>query len=168
MKIDLDIERRLTLPLPYARAEPLLRDLEGTIGRFPNLKKLTRLGPDEYLWEMRTMGVRIARIAHDVSYGARYTVDRERGELSWQPIPKQGNASIAGRFQLLAAGAQTELVFEVHGTLYDVPVPLLYRPLAGPFIVNKFSQLIERFLARTGEHLAAAPKFAAKSTPKRK
>lgn len=166
MNIKLDIERRLLLPIDHARALSLLDDLEGTIGRFPNLKKLTRLADDSYLWEMRTMGVRIAKIAHDLSYAARYEIDRAAGAIRWQPLPEHGNARIGGEIRLAEKGAQTEMLFKVEGVMHDVPVPLLYRPLAGPFIVNKMTTLIERFLARTGEALTL--KIPVKTFPKKK
>jgi len=166
MNIKLDIERRLLLPIDHARALKLLDDLEGTIGRFPNLKKLGRLADDSYLWEMRTMGVRIAKIAHDLSYAARYEIDRDAGAIRWQPLKGHGNALIGGEIRLAAKGAQTEMLFKVEGVMNDVPVPLLYRPLAGPFIVNKMTTLIERFLARTGEALTKA--IPVKTFPKKK
>ena len=50
MKVNIEIERTASVPVPYARVEPLLRDLEGTIGRFPKLKKLTKLGENKYRW----------------------------------------------------------------------------------------------------------------------
>lgn len=166
MNVKLDIERRLLLPIDHFRALRLLDDLEGTIGRFPNLKKLTRLDDDSYLWEMRTMGVRIAKIAHDLSYAARYEIDRDAGAIRWQPLPGHGNARIGGEIRLAEKGAQTEMLFKVEGVMNDVPVPLLYRPLAGPFIVNKMTTLIERFLARTGETLTMT--LPVKTFPKKK
>lgn len=155
MNIDIAIDRRLVLPVEYSRAEPLLADIEGTISRFPNLKKLTRLGDDAWLWEMRTMGSRIAKIAHDVSYGARYIRDPANGMLRWEPIAGKGNASVSGEFRIRRASAGTELSFDVRGRLFEVPVPLLYRPIAPKFISAKFQDLVERFLARTGEALQA-------------
>jgi hypothetical protein len=147
--------------------EPLLRDLEGTIGRFPKLKKLTKLGDNRYLWEMRTIGSRIANIAHDVSYGAEYQVDLKRGELSWKPLPNKGNASIEGFFRIapaqtpgqsrsggIAADSDTtRLTFRVRGELRDVPVPMLYRMVAPPFIQGKFTRLVDTFLEDTREAL---------------
>ncbi|GAC1626087.1 MAG: hypothetical protein NVS9B10_13700 [Nevskia sp.] len=155
MNIDIAIDRSLVLPVDYQKAEPLLSDLEGTIGRFPNLKKLTRLDEHSYFWEMKTMGSRLAKIAHDVSYGARYTRDLKQGTLSWEPIPGKGNASVRGHFRIARRGSGTELSFRVEGRLADVPVPLLYRPLAPKFISAKFDDLVERFLARTGAALTA-------------
>lgn len=166
MNINLDIERRLLLPIDYPQALSLLDDLEATIGRFPNLEKLTRLADHSYLWQMRTMGVRIARIAHDLSYAARYEIDHDTGTIRWQPLKGHGNALIGGEIRLAEKGAQTEMLFKVQGVMHDVPVPLLYRPLAGPFIVNKMTALIERFLARTGEALTM--KIPVKTFPKKK
>lgn len=153
MNIDLAIDRRLLLPVDYSRAEPLLADIEGTIRRFPNLRNLTRLDERSWLWEMRTMGSRLAKIAHDVSYGARYTQDLKGGRLSWEPVPGRGNASISGEFRIRRAPTGTELAFQVRGRLFEVPVPLLYRPVAPKFISMKFEALVQRFLAATGEAL---------------
>ncbi len=166
MNIKLDIERRLLLPVDHACAASLLDDLEATIGRFPNLKKLTKLGANQYRWDLRTMGVRIAKIAHDLSYAATYEIDRKAGAIRWKPLPGHGNALIGGEIRLAPSGAQTEMRFKVEGVMHDVPVPLLYRPLAGPFIVNKMSILIERYLAATAAALAVAPEPAA--TPRKK
>lgn len=82
-------------------------------------------------------------------YGAQYRVDDKRGEVSWTPIPRQGNASIEGRFQLAARGTGTRLSFNVKGELRDVPVPLMYRLLAPPFIQGKFTRLVDIFLEET-------------------
>ena len=153
MKVNIEIERSAVVPVPYKQVEPLLQDLEGTIGRFPKLKKLTKLGENRYLWEMRTIGSRIANIAHEVSYGAQYNVDLPRGELSWKPLPNQGNASIEGWFRIAADSEATRLTFRVRGELRDVPVPLLYRVVAPPFIQGKFTRLVDTFLEDTREAL---------------
>lgn len=153
MNADIQIERSILLPAPYEKVRALLADLEGTIRRFPKLRKLTRLAPDTFLWEMDTIGSRIANIAHRVSYAARYRVDLDRGEIAWQPVPGKGNASIAGAFRLKELGSGTRLSFRVEGELRDIPVPLLYRMLAPPFIQGKFTRLVEIFLERLAESL---------------
>lgn len=153
MKINIEIERHLRVPAEYARVQPLLQNIEQTIGRFPKLRNLKKLGEDEYLWEMETIGSRMAKIAHEVSYAARYHVDAENGRLSWTPLPGYGNATIQGAFKLQAMGDETELRFQVSGELRDVPVPLMYRLMAPPFIQGKFTHLVETFLDRTGEAL---------------
>ncbi|MBV8062911.1 MAG: hypothetical protein JOY51_04900 [Nevskia sp.] len=158
MKVNIEIERSAMVPVPYRQVEPLLSDLEGTICRFPKLRKLTRLAQDKYLWEMRTIGSRIANIAHDVSYGAHYHVDLPRGELSWKPLPNQGNATIEGYFRITQGNNggdadETRLTFRVWGELREVPVPLLYRVVAPPFIQGKFTRLVDTFLEETRDAL---------------
>ena len=154
MKVPLKIERSLEVPAPYKKAQSLLADLETTIKRFPKLKRLKKLGDNDYVWELETIGSRIANIAHDVSYGARYSVNTARGELSWKPLPKQGNASIEGAFKLTEMAGRTRLSFRVQGELHDVPVPLMYRLAAPAFIQGKFTRLVDTFLERTRDALA--------------
>ncbi len=150
MKVPLNIERSLVIDVPQADALALLDDLEATIKRFPKLKRLRKLGEQRYLWEMDTIGSRMAKIAHNVSYGADYTVDRAAGVLRWEPLPCEGNAAIGGRFELMAEGeGRTRVRFQVRGELHDVPVPLMYRLVAPPFIQGKFTSLVDRFLTAT-------------------
>jgi len=153
MDIKIEIERSLRVPAPYSQVRRQLQDLEGTIRRFPKLKKLSRVGEDAYLWEMETIGSRIAKIAHEVSYAAKYSVDLKKGELSWKPLPKYGNAVIEGWFRLSDQGVDTQMTFSVWGQLREVPVPLMYRLLAPPFIQGKFTHLVDEFLQRTGAAL---------------
>ena len=153
MKVSISITRSLDIALPPAKVNVLFKDLETTIKRFPKLRTLTQLGADQYLWEMNPIGSRIANIAHEVRYGAHYTVDAKKGQLSWTPIAKQGNASIAGRFKTAAQGSGTRLSFEVKGELFDVPVPFMYRLVAPTFIQAKFAALVDAFLERTREAL---------------
>ena len=156
MNVNIAIERSIEIAAPYARVEELLRDLESTIRRFPKLRRLKKLGDQAYLWEMETIGSRIARIAHDVSYGARYDVDLDHGVVSFEPIPEQGNATIEGAFELKDLKRKTRLSFSVKGRLRDVPVPFLYRVAAPAFIQGKFTRLVDVFLENTAEAACAA------------
>ncbi len=157
MKVSIAIERSIEVPAPITQVQTLFKDLEGTIGRFPKLRKLSKLADNTYLWEMGTIGSSIANIAHEVSYAARYSVDSSGNQLSWQPVPKTGNACIEGAFKLAEHGDKTQLTFRVRGDLYDVPVPLMYRLLAPAFIQGKFTHLVDIFLERTSEALLQAP-----------
>ena len=155
MKVSIAIERSIEVPAPVTKVRALFNDLEGTIGRFPKLRKLHRLGDNAYLWEMNSIGSSVAGIAHEVAYAAQYSIDLKNNRLSWQPLPKHGNARIEGAFNLAGKGASTQLSFSVRGDLYDVPVPFMYRLLAPPFIQGKFTRLVDIFLERTRESLLA-------------
>lgn len=156
MNVNIKIERSLDVAVPYERAGILLEDLESTLGHFPKLKKLSKVGNNAYVWEMSPIGSKIANISHEVVYGAQYSLDRERGKLSWKPLAKKGNATVEGYFQIKKTPKGTQLSFEVNGELRDVPVPLMYRLLAPAFIQGKFAYLVDTFLERTHEHLLAA------------
>ena len=153
MKVSIAIERSIQVSVPVSKVRALFNDLEGTIGRFPKLRKLSKLSDNAYLWEMKAIGSSVAGIAHEVAYAAQYEVDLKNNRLSWQPLPKHGNALIEGVFKLAAHGNETRLSFSVRGDLYDVPVPFMYRLLAPPFIQGKFTRLVDIFLERTRESL---------------
>ena len=104
---------------------------------------------------MNPIGSKIANIAHEVRYGAHYTVDAKAGTLSWKPIAKQGNASIEGGFRVVETSSGSRLEFTVKGELFDVPVPLMYRLVAPTFIQAKFAALVDAFLERTRDALKA-------------
>lgn len=157
MKVNLKIQRSVEVPAPYERVIALFEDLETTIRRFPKLRKLKKLGELAYLWEMAPIGSRVANILHEVSYAAQYSIDLKKGRLSWKPLPQHGNASIEGAFQVERRGDQlTQLTFNVSGELRDVPVPLMYRLVAPPFIQGKFTHLVDLFLGNTSAVLLEA------------
>lgn len=165
MKVPIKIQRSIEVAAPYQDVLALLENLEATIRRFPKLKKLKKLGDLRYLWEMAPIGSKIANILHEVSYAAHYSVDLKRGKLSWKPIPEYGNAEIEGAFQLESSGQKTRLIFNVAGELRDVPVPLMYRLVAPPFIQGKFTHLVDQFLENTRVALLDA---GSESTQKRR
>ena len=66
MKVDIEIERSITIELPPEKVRPLFQDIETTVSRFPKLKKLVRVADNQYVWELSTIGSRMAKIAHDV------------------------------------------------------------------------------------------------------
>lgn len=158
MKVGIQIKRGLNLPLPYEQLLPMLQDVEGTIRRFPKLRKLTRLRKkNSFLWEMKSIGSKIVNISHEVSYAAQYDVDTDKGEVRWTALPKHGNATIEGRLRLKDLGGQTRLIVEMQGELRDVPVPMMYRLVAPPFIQGRFIYLVDSFLQRTGEAMLGRP-----------
>ena len=146
MNIKIDIERHKTVPVTQAQLAGLLTDVEATLKKFPKLRKLHALGEQDYRLDMQTIGSSVAKIAHDVSFGARCSADPAKSTLSWKPLPKVGNAQVEGLLQLAGEGKSTRITLRVKGELHDVPVPLMYRLVAPAFIQGKFSALIDAFL----------------------
>lgn len=156
MNIKIEVERHKTVPVPQAQLAGLLKDVEGTLKKFPKLKKLNALGGQDFRIDMQTIGSSIAKIAHDVSFGAHCTADVAKSELVWKPLPKVGNAQLEGQLRLAGEGKSTRLSLRVRGELHDVPVPLMYRLVAPAFIQGKFSALVDTYL----EKLAASASSA--------
>ena len=144
MKVDIEIERSITIELPPEKVRPLFQDIETTVSRFPKLKKLVRVADNQYVWELSTIGSRMAKIAHDVTYGAHYQLSADGNELTWKPLAGKGNASISGRFRIAPTAKGSEVFFKVQGELRDVP-----------FIQGKFIHQVETFRERTREALLA-------------
>ncbi len=143
MNIQIDIRRHKAVSLSPAQLNALVGDPQATLKRFPKLRRLQVLGPGEFRLDLKTVGSRVARIAHDVSFGAR--VESSEGELRWQAMPEIGNARLQG---VLHYEGDERLSLHVEGELRDVPVPLMYRLVAPAFIQGKFSALADAYLDR--------------------
>ncbi|HXG27488.1 MAG TPA: hypothetical protein VNJ47_01395 [Nevskiales bacterium] len=153
MNVEIEIERSVTVPVAYAQAQALLHDVENTIRLFPKLRKLTRQKDGSYLWELAPIGSKVANISHEVSFAAKFLVDPQEGLVHWKPVKGKGNARIEGRLQLRPHGSASAMSLRVNGDLYDVPVPLMFRLVAPPFIQGKFAALVERYFFKLGESL---------------
>jgi hypothetical protein len=153
MNVKIEIERSAMLPVSYSQVHELLRDVEGTIRLFPKLRKLTRQKDGSHLWELAPIGSKVANIAHEVSFAARFAADPDKGLVQWKPVKGKGNASIEGRLQVKARGEQTHMTLRVWGDLHEVPVPLMFRLVAPAFIQGKFAALVERYFVKLGESL---------------
>lgn len=146
MNVDIAINRSAHLNVPASKALALLQNVEAALRCLPKLAHLRDLGGGRYTWKMKTIGSRTARVAYDAKFGAQTVFDQQAGRLAWTPVKGAGNAELAGEISVTADGGSSRLSIKVSGTLRDVPVPLLYRPMAAPFIRGKFIGLADGFL----------------------
>jgi hypothetical protein len=156
MNIKIEVERSTVVAAPRAQVLALFKDVESTLKRFPKLRKLNPLGEQDYRLDLHTIGSSVAKIAHDVSFGARCTLDAVAGEMNWVPLPKIGNARIEGLLRAVEEGKGSRLSLRVRGELHDVPVPLMYRLVAPAFIQGKFAALVDAYLEKLGQAAASA------------
>lgn len=158
MNIKIEIERHKNVAMTREQMAALIKDVEGALKKFPKLKKLNALGAQDFRLDMHTIGSKVAKIAHDVSFGARCAANPATSEMSWKPLPKVGNAKLEGLLRLSGEGKSAKLSLKVRGELQDVPVPLMYRLVAPAFIHGKFSALVDAYLDRlsgaTSSHAA--------------
>lgn len=162
MNIKIEVERHRDVAMSHEQLASVLADVEGTLKKFPKLKKLTAIGGQDFRLDMQTIGSKVAKIAHDVSFGARCVAAPGSSELRWKPLPKVGNAQLEGLIRVSDEGKSARLSLHVRGELHDVPVPLMYRLIAPAFIQGKFAALADAYL----EKLSGATGSAA-STPAR-
>ena len=146
MNIKIELEREVSAAVSEQQMADLLRDVHGTLKQFPKVKKLTTLSDTSFKVDLKTIGSSIARVAHDVSFGADCSVASDGHSLNWSPIPSVGNARITG--ELRFDTARQVLRLNVRGELGGVPVPLMYRLVAPAFIQGKFSALSDAWLER--------------------
>lgn len=146
MDVKLSIERDLAVRAPVENADFLFVDIASTLRRFPKLAELHALGANEYRWRMKTIGSRAARVAYDAEFHVKTQIDRNARSLCWTPVPESGNAQLAAELFVVSDKPGCRLILKLSGQLRDVPVPLVYRPMAGPFIRGKFLRLVDDFL----------------------
>lgn len=150
MNIRIDVERQAVIAGSREQVLAQLGDIEGTLKRFPKLRKLSPLGQRDYRLDMHTIGSSIAKISYDVSFGARCSFDAAAGELSWTPLSNVGNALLQGALRVVEDGNGSRLSLSVRGELREVPVPLMYRLVAPAFIQGKFAALLDAYLENVG------------------
>ncbi|MGQ0501446.1 MAG: hypothetical protein ACT4P0_02380 [Panacagrimonas sp.] len=148
MNITIEVTRQRPVTLSAAQVAALLRDTEGTLRQFPKLKKLTPLGNAGYQLDLKTIGSPAAKIAHDVVFGTRCTVEPDAATVRWEGLRDIGNAVIDGRIEFSGEGAAAALKLTVYGELRGVPVPAMFKAIAPAFIQGKFSALADEFLER--------------------
>jgi len=152
MKVPIEIERQLYVEdVPLEKARSLLDDLEGTIRLFPKLRRLEPLSAGGYLWKMDPIGA--AGVEHEVVYAAEYDIRPSDGAVQFSPIIGHGNAVIKGHLQVEPGDRGIRLSFRVQGTLYEVPVPKVFRLAAPSVIQGIFKRLVERYLEKLRDTL---------------
>lgn len=146
MDIKIQLDRKVSAEVSAEQMAAVLRDPQVTLKQFPKLKKLASLDENSFRVDLKTIGSTIARVAHDVTFGAQCAFDADQTVLDWKPLKSVGNAQISGHLAF-DEGAKI-LSLKVSGQLNGVPIPLMYRLVAPAFIQGKFSALCDAWLER--------------------
>lgn len=150
---DIEINRRFQTDAAFDAVWALLSDTPRCIAHYPKLQRLVPLGESRYRWELTPIGAK--GFSHQVVYAADYRQQRETGRVEWTPVPRIGNAQIRGHWQLEDQGGTTAVTLHTTGEV-EIPVPLLLRGLAKPFVKQEFDRHIERFVGSIQRELEAA------------
>ena len=127
MDVDVDIERSATVEVPFARVKERMLDLEGTLGLFPKLARLTPVGERRFEWQLEPIGFKPAGISHVVRYTTDFSVDTDRGVVEWTPVRGEGNSLIRGRWVTADRGDHIDITLSISGTIGGIRVPLAFR-----------------------------------------
>lgn len=154
--VDIHRTRREVIPAGYDRMLVLLDDLPATLAHFPALDNLVAVAPDHYHWHLAPIGPAAYRMP--VDFATRFTVERARGRLRFEPVKGVGSASVGGRIDLLPEGSDaTALEMTIAGTV-KVAVPWLLKTLAAPIVAREFNALVDGFVANLiSAHLDPEP-----------
>jgi hypothetical protein len=151
--IEVSTRRDFGVKADAKTAFALLAHVPASASHYPKVKALVDLGDGAYRWEMEPIG--IGGFSHQVVYAARYERDERQGTVTWSPVKSEGNSEISGSLRVTPQDSGTRVVLEVRGRL-AVPVPLLLRPVAGPFVEREFNQQIETYVANLTRALGGA------------
>jgi len=128
---------------PIQAVYDILADVPRSVAHFPNVQNLVYLGDDTYRWVMEKMGTKDRYF--QVQYTARYSRNDVEKWIRWTPIA-EGNGSFSGCWELCSEEGKTRVHFENEGHL-QLPLPRLTKRLVKPFVLNKFQELFDVYIA---------------------
>lgn len=148
IRVPAEVERSFHLEVTADRAFDLMRDVPRWAWLFPNIEAVDPLpghGPDAWCWTMQPLGP--PGIQVQTVYACRYTFDDDRLEVTWAPIPGEGNATFAGGV------AYTDRGTEADGTLWleaelEIPAPRFVAGIVRAALDAEFGRMTDRFLTR--------------------
>ena len=122
----------------------VLSDVPTSASFYPQVAQLVELGDSTYRWEMDKVGT--DQVNLQVVYASRYVVNRKKGSIAWTAVKGEGNAQIAGSWQLTNHKKSTHIVLKVEGEI-TLPLPALMRLVAQPVVETEFERLTEEYIA---------------------
>jgi len=93
-KVNIDVDRTITVSADVATAFALLSDVPASAAHFPKVDQLTDLGDDIYRWEMDKVGV--GDHAIQTVYASQYNADEANASIEWSAVEGEGNALVSG------------------------------------------------------------------------
>lgn len=116
---------------------------------FPKVDKLIDLGNDTYRWEMQKQG--FSKYSMQLIYAVKYSNDKEKGVISWEPVRGVGNGVSSGEVRITRTdkGVHVKLSSTME---MELPVPKLVKPLVTPIVMREFNSVAEAFEANLRKH----------------
>lgn len=154
IRITTEINRTFDVQSDFESVFALLADVPASASFFPKLDKLEALGDGAYRWEMEKIG--IDKYSIQTVYASRYEADRQAGEITWSPVPGEGNGLVSGKWQIKAQRAdRTHLVFKTQAEL-NLPLPGILKMAVSPVVKHEFNALVDQYVRNLQQHFSGA------------
>ena len=142
--VNIEIQREFTMNGDYDTVFDLLADVPRSVAHFPKVEKLTDLGDNTYRWEMEKVGVDKHNI--QAVYACRYSPDKSRGVIDWEPVKGEGNGLVSGRWDIRDNGdGTTGLQFRTEAEM-TLPLPGILKMAVSPVIKHEFNGLVDTYI----------------------
>jgi carbon monoxide dehydrogenase subunit G len=143
IKVNIELEREFTVDADIDRVFSLLSDVPASAAHFPNVHKLTPLTENAYRWDMEKVAVGLHSI--QTSYACEYHSDIATKTVVWEPIQDEGNAIVAGKWELTELDEGTAIVFSTSAVL-RLAMPGLLSMAIAPVVKFEFTSMVDTYL----------------------
>ncbi|WP_395342446.1 SRPBCC family protein [Ningiella sp. W23] len=143
IRVNIDVNRNFEVNEDIETVFSLLSDVPASAAHFPKVEALSPLSDDTFLWEME----KVALGAHIIqtAYACQYICDDENKTIEWVPIEGEGNAIVAGKWELSELENGTEISFETQAIL-TLPIMGLFQLAVSPLVKMEFTGMVDTYL----------------------
>ncbi len=148
-KMTIEADRELNLKGDYDTLFDELADTMKMARLFPGLDQIVDLGDGVFRWEMEKAG--FGKYAFQLIYAVKYTINKDKGVITWVPVKGVGNAENQGKTTVTRTdgGARVNLYSKVE---VEFPFPKLAKALIKPLVMKEFKSTTQKFEANINNH----------------
>ncbi len=148
-KMTIEENKTLNLPGEYDQVFDELADTVKMAQMLPGLDQIVDQGDDVFRWEMEKTG--FGKYAFQLVYAVKYTIEKDKGTISWVPIKGVGNGVNQGKTTVTATddGVKVNLYSKIE---VEFPFPKLAKALIKPLVMREFKSTTEQFEANIKKH----------------
>lgn len=151
-KMTIEADKELNLKGDYDSLFDELADTPKMAKLFPGLDQIVDLGDGAYRWEMEKAG--FGKYAFQLVYAVKYTIDKDKGVITWVPVKGVGNAENQGKTTVtrVDGGVKVNLYSKVE---VEFPFPKLAKAVIKPLVMREFHSTSDKFEANIKKHFNA-------------
>ncbi|MBC7435869.1 MAG: SRPBCC family protein [Bdellovibrionales bacterium] len=142
--VNIDLGYEFEVKAKAADVFAVLSDVPTSVSFFPKVDKLTDMGDDVYKWEMEKVGT--AQVNIQTVYASKYTSNKAKGTVVWQPVPGVGNALVGGSWNITDKKTSCAIELKIKGDI-TLPLPGLMKMVVAPVVEGEFEKLVDKYIA---------------------